>query len=564
MCDFASSVSSIIKSYPMNITFDPTTAGTATVLVFLLESLTLGFLWHGVRKYAGVTTYIIGALLQAVGYSTLVSHHFIAGGTHQSLLILNFIATTFVMAGYTAAAWGIGRFFNIIFSRKLATLVTMGYISFIMIYAVYSFLLDSEKLRVIFNSFYIFAIASLVVWWVFRRTPYNLRLTGWTMGYIHITFALYTLLRALNSIFTWRIPWIDAQDVSVQLYAYVGIASFMMYLSFLLLVGQRLLNSSQRVKNFNESILANLPLGIQVMDAKQFLQSNQSSQPNQKSTQNNQSYLRRNQALNSLLTSMDVETQDYLETLMGQEAQRYLKQKPPRAVEHGEYDISIQEGATFTIQSRTFEIQGRFDETTHVVTVLEDISEKKRYQRKLEQLVSHDALTGVMNRRSFEERLRHEWQRALRHNFPLSLAVIDLDKFKRVNDSYGHKVGDRVLCQAADIMQHMGRKEDTFARYGGEEFVFLLPHADAEKALQLCERIRQATQYYPWQQIGLNFQQTVSIGIAEAAHAVDTSNLFQEADKALYYAKNNGRNQVVLASNVPVHVPQFTEMRPSH
>lgn len=554
----------------MNITFDPTTAGTATVLVFLLESLTLGFLWHGVRKYAGVTTYIIGALLQAIGYSTLVSHHFIADGTQQSLLILNFIATTFVMAGYTAAAWGIGRFFNITFSRRLVVLVTIGYISFIMIYAVYSFLLDSEKLRVIFNSFYIFVIASLVVWWVFRKTPHNLRLTGWTMGYIHIIFSLYTLLRALNSIFPWHIPWVDAKDVSVQLYAYVGIASFMMYLSFLLLVGQRLLNSSQRAKSFNESILANLPLGIQVMDARQLLKSNQSmpnnhNNPNNpKNTQSNPNSLRRNQALRSLLTSMDVETQNYLETLIGEEANHHLKQILPRAVKHGEYDIATEDGTMFTIQSRTFDIQGSFDETTHVVTILEDISEKKRYQRKLEQLVSQDALTGVMNRRSFEERLRHEWQRALRHNFPLSLAVIDLDKFKRVNDSYGHKVGDNVLCQAADIMQHMGRKEDTFARYGGEEFVLLLPHADAEKALQLCERMRQAMQHYPWQQLGLNFQQTVSMGVAEAAHAVDTSNLFQQADKALYYAKNNGRNQVVLANHVAVHVPQFTEMRPSH
>lgn len=529
----------------MTITFDPTTAGTAVVLVFVLESLTMGFLWYGVRKYAGVTAYIIGALLQAVGYTVLISHHFMADITQTFFLILNFIATVLVMLGYTGTAYGVARFLGVAFPRSMIALAATYYSLFLIIYAFSSFSIDSEKMRVMLSSLYVCSMASAVIWWTFRRAPYDLRLTGWTMGYIHIFFSFYTLLRALNSIFGWQIPWVDMQDVSVQLYTYVGVASFIMYLSFLLLVGQRLLNSSRKAKKFNESILANLPLGIQVMDGEQ--------RP-----------LRRNQALRTLLASMDIASQQRLEKLINQETERYLQHALPRYVVHNEYDISVEDGTTFTMQSRTFDIQERWAETTHIVTVLEDISEKKRYQRKLEQLVSQDALTGVLNRRSFEERLRHEWQRALRRNFPLSLAVIDLDKFKLINDTYGHNIGDRVLCQAAEIMQQMGRKEDIFARYGGEEFVLLLPHCDVEEARQLCERLRQSVQNYPWQRLGLDFPQTVSIGIAEAVHCVDTSQLFQEADKALYQAKTRGRNQVVLADTTTQGIPQFTQLPSSY
>ncbi|MEV0718388.1 diguanylate cyclase [Asanoa sp. NPDC050611] len=173
--------------------------------------------------------------------------------------------------------------------------------------------------------------------------------------------------------------------------------------------------------------------------------------------------------------------------------------------------------------------------------------------REQERLAITDGLTGVYNRRFFQEMLRIEAERADRAETPLSLVLLDLDEFKKVNDGYGHPAGDTVLAQIADRIRGSVRASDIVARYGGEEFGCLLPGVNEEVAIEIAEQIRQAigrTEVGVGQ--GRSVRLTSSLGVATAgtrdSHPLtDPDGLVNEADAALYRAKATGRNRVVAA-----------------
>lgn len=160
-----------------------------------------------------------------------------------------------------------------------------------------------------------------------------------------------------------------------------------------------------------------------------------------------------------------------------------------------------------------------------------------------------DALTGVYNRRYFEDRCRTEVADALRHRRALSCMFLDLDHFKRINDTHGHRAGDAVLQAAARTIQRQLRTGDTLARYGGEEFVALLPHTNLTSACQIAERIRLAVAAHPCAAEGKTINVTLSIGVAELDSTIShldeaQASLIAVADAGVYLAKRNGRNRV--------------------
>lgn len=158
-----------------------------------------------------------------------------------------------------------------------------------------------------------------------------------------------------------------------------------------------------------------------------------------------------------------------------------------------------------------------------------------------------DGLTGLTNHRSFQERLDQAIAAVERNPQPLSLILTDIDHFKKVNDNYGHPVGDSVLRRVADILQKVARKNDVVARYGGEEFVILLPGSDANCAYHLAERLREQVQETIMLSDQGSFQVTLSLGIAEyRVDARTRSELVDRADQALYWGKRAGRNCVTL------------------
>lgn len=164
-----------------------------------------------------------------------------------------------------------------------------------------------------------------------------------------------------------------------------------------------------------------------------------------------------------------------------------------------------------------------------------------------------DGLTRIYNRHSFEERLIYEIKRRRRYNHDLSLLMLDLDHFKSINDTYGHKAGDMVLRKVGEILTDTFRGTDLPARYGGEEFVVLLPHTNEKDAWALAERVREAIQACEFDFEGNQFTVTASIGVAsvEAGALTKDDDLIVKADKALYKAKHNGRNMVVISAPNP-------------
>lgn len=160
------------------------------------------------------------------------------------------------------------------------------------------------------------------------------------------------------------------------------------------------------------------------------------------------------------------------------------------------------------------------------------------------QYATLDALTNLNNRRQFETRLGQEISITKRQNNPLCAMMIDIDFFKKVNDTYGHAAGDEVLRTVASIIKEQLRESDIPARYGGEEFAVLLPFTKIEEAQIVGERLRCAVEAHPVKVDNVDIAVTISMGLAEYNRVETGEELFERADKALYEAKKNGRNQV--------------------
>lgn len=181
--------------------------------------------------------------------------------------------------------------------------------------------------------------------------------------------------------------------------------------------------------------------------------------------------------------------------------------------------------------------------------ILQRTLELLQANRKLEELATTDPLTGIANRRKMTEQIAQELERARRFQHPLSLLMVDIDHFKRINDTYGHEVGDQAIIQTATLLTAHLRAVDTVARFGGEEFVLLMPETHIAVATHAAERLRaQAALLRVQAEGGVEVELTISIGVAAAdPHGTpDTpSSLLVRADKALYRAKKEGRNRVV-------------------
>jgi diguanylate cyclase (GGDEF)-like protein len=182
---------------------------------------------------------------------------------------------------------------------------------------------------------------------------------------------------------------------------------------------------------------------------------------------------------------------------------------------------------------------------SHLQALVSPLRNALLYRKALRQ-AWHDGLTGVKNRAAFDADLQIAIELAQRHGYALSLIVMDLDHFKKANDSQGHSFGDKVLCRASAIAQSCTRSSDSLYRYGGEEFVIIASHSDLEGARQLAERIRQTL--YQKNHAGVpGFTLSASFGVAELAQGETAEQLFGRADRALYTAKASGRNQVQTA-----------------
>jgi diguanylate cyclase (GGDEF)-like protein/PAS domain S-box-containing protein len=225
------------------------------------------------------------------------------------------------------------------------------------------------------------------------------------------------------------------------------------------------------------------------------------------------------------------------------ERDRYLA----HVLRHGRIDDF--EAQMLTTRGRSFwaSLSGqrlRFAGDDALLAAIVDVTVQRQAREDLLEQATHDALTGVYNRRHVEGVLRKEVERAERHARPLTVAMIDADHFKRVNDTHGHQTGDEVLREISARCRKTLRTNDVLGRYGGEEFVVVFPETNLDEAGAVAERLRAAVGRQPFQVGDKALEVTVSIGLAAHAPGQDMDKMFQRADAALYTAKQDGRNLV--------------------
>jgi len=188
----------------------------------------------------------------------------------------------------------------------------------------------------------------------------------------------------------------------------------------------------------------------------------------------------------------------------------------------------------------------------HLTAVISACIENTRLQENIKQLGLRDPLTGINNRRYFDQRVDEEVSLAQRNNTDLSCLFIDLDHFKRINDNYGHQAGDLVLQQAAKFFDDTMRSSDVLARYGGEEFVILLANTPCQSAYEIAERIREniaQTDFVISATQSLNITLSIGLSTLDKNNSISTTQqLVNAADQAVYVAKESGRNRVHYAN----------------
>ena len=169
------------------------------------------------------------------------------------------------------------------------------------------------------------------------------------------------------------------------------------------------------------------------------------------------------------------------------------------------------------------------------------------YHEEIQRLSNLDPLTGLYNRRSFDEFLEREIERASRHCRPLAVMLFDIDHFKAINDRYGHPVGDYTLRSFSSRIKALTRVDELLARYGGEEFAFVMPETTLERAIRCADHFRRVIAEQPFEFDGQKFSVTISagVGISSNGEKCTAASLLQQADEYLYQAKQTGRNRVV-------------------
>ncbi|MGM0517839.1 MAG: sensor domain-containing diguanylate cyclase, partial [Pseudomonadota bacterium] len=176
------------------------------------------------------------------------------------------------------------------------------------------------------------------------------------------------------------------------------------------------------------------------------------------------------------------------------------------------------------------------------VSIGKDVSERVRAENELMRLATTDMLTGLTNRMHFEKILREEIERSTRYDHPLSLIMMDIDSFKRINDRHGHAAGDEVLTHFARLLSANVRTPDTFARWGGEKFMLLTPETDVDQAMTMADNLRQTVREETFPAVGTV---TCSFGVVGVDTEKGPEEAIRQADKRLYRAKGLGRDRVV-------------------
>ncbi len=220
-----------------------------------------------------------------------------------------------------------------------------------------------------------------------------------------------------------------------------------------------------------------------------------------------------------------------------------------------ELPLMRKDGSRFMGEVIISPVRNPSGEITAWVSTIRDVSKRHDYEVELERLARHDPLTGLANRRLFDERLDQEMADAIRHGRSLAVAILDLDGFKAVNDRHGHPAGDRTLREVAKRLLRVLRRGDLLARVGGEEFAWILPEVHSHGAWAAVERARHAISGGPFDGIG---ELTISIGLALRGALENGAELYERADESLYRAERERRDRSVMWRSAEQAAPRLS------
>ena len=208
------------------------------------------------------------------------------------------------------------------------------------------------------------------------------------------------------------------------------------------------------------------------------------------------------------------------------------------------------DGSDIWVEIYTYPVLDAGGRVSHVIEYIRDVTARKAAEaerndliERLQLLSRSDELTGLLNKRAITERLSHEVDRARRYKAPLALIICDLDRFKQINDTFGHEAGDRVLALVARTLAGTLRKADIIGRMGGDEFMLVLPQTPLEGAIEIAERVRRNVEEVSYPS-DITIRTTLSLGIAAYQGIPDPNEMLRRADTALYDAKKTGRNRI--------------------
>ena len=223
---------------------------------------------------------------------------------------------------------------------------------------------------------------------------------------------------------------------------------------------------------------------------------------------------------------------------LSQKLNKYLSPFKPAGAFAGEFEYMQQSCAMFPLRDEKNALK-------YICISVNDVTETVACETRLVEMNVRDGLTGIYNRKFLEAKLTEELDRSKRYGRAFSVIMIDIDHFKKVNDSYGHSFGDTVLKSTASMLQSGLRTTDFLTRYGGEEFCCLLPETECSSAVIVAERMRANAEALALTHGGNPVNISISLGVAGATAADTPSALIVRADEALYTAKKSGRNKVV-------------------
>jgi diguanylate cyclase (GGDEF)-like protein/PAS domain S-box-containing protein len=524
--------------------FEINTLAFISGLVFLAQFIALYIQYIVNKTYQGVIWWLLGSTFMALGaiFSPLLYV--------KPFEFLARFANPLIVLGQIFLYVGIVRFLG---KKENKRLLIFGYVVFFLAYNYFIYFFNDISSRTLAITVLLSSVSFMTAAELFFNKDRHISGSATFTAIVFLAYGLFSLIRIFFVLFSPPIKAYTDQGVVLELTFIIPIfVSLLWTFGFIIMMNQRLNAENKEEKEKLQIIFNASPDGavISRLSDGTIVDINSGFE--------NMTGFSRAEVIGNKVFEINL-----WHSFADREV--YFKDvKEKGKCENRELVFERKNGSQFTgsISAKIFDLLT----IPHIISIVHDITERKQAEQKIQDLIQQlevekkaallnantDSLTGLPNRRFFDEALNKEIRRAKRTGAPLSLIMLDVDHFKKFNDSYGHVAGDECLRQIGTTLKSLvGRATDIVARYGGEEFVAILTNTDQNGALTLAERIRKAVEglEIPHASSKISDYVTVSLGVVtvNAPMVMTPEQIVGLADEAMYSAKRAGRNQVSVA-----------------